>query len=255
MVKHIHKAIKKHLSAASPELQRRHLELEQQQSSAGSLLRQIVLGGQDGLVNVLGILLGIASGTGQTHLVILAGLAATVAESVSMAAVAYTSSRASQDHYRAQKEQEMREMDEIPDVERKEIELIYYKKGFRGKALQHIVKQITSDRELWLETMMREELGLYESEFVDPLREAIVVGVAAVIGSLIPLVPFFFMPVAPAMVVSVALSLSVLFIGGGLKARMTTGVWWKSGLEMALIGGAAGLLGYFVGLALGAKAA
>ena len=255
MVKHIHKAIKKHLSAASPELQRRHLELEQQQSSAGSLLRQIVLGGQDGLVNVLGILLGIASGTGQTHLVILAGLAATVAESVSMAAVAYTSSRASQDHYRAQKEQEMREMDEIPDVERKEIELIYYKKGFRGKALQHIVKQITSDRELWLETMMREELGLYESEFVDPLREAIVVGVAAVIGSLIPLVPFFFMPVAPAMVVSVALSLAVLFIGGSLKARMTTGIWWKSGLEMALIGGAAGLLGYFVGLALGAKAA
>jgi VIT1/CCC1 family predicted Fe2+/Mn2+ transporter len=255
MVKHIQKAIKSKLAVASPDLQRRHLELEQQQSAAGSLLRQIVLGGQDGLVNVLGILLGIASGTGNASLVILAGLAATVAESVSMAAVAYTSSRASQDHYRAQKEQEMREMDEIPDVERKEIELIYYKKGFRGQALRHIVQQITSDKGLWLETMMREELGLYESEFVDPLREAIVVGVASVIGSLIPLIPFFFMPVAPAMVASVAVSLAVLFIGGSLKARMTTGVWWKSGLEMALIGGAAGLLGYFVGLTLGVKTA
>jgi predicted membrane protein (TIGR00267 family) len=254
MNKHIHKAIKKHLSVASPALQQRHLELEQQSSADGSLLRQVVLGGQDGLVNVLGILLGMASGTGETGLVVLAGLAATVAESVSMAAVAYTSARASQDHYQAQKEQEMREMEEIPEVERKEVELIYFKKGFRGKALDEIVRQITSDKQLWLDTMMKEELGLYESEFLDPTREAIVVGLASVVGSLIPLVPFFFMPVAAAMVASVAISVAVLFIGGALKARMTTGVWWKSGVEMAVIGGAAALLGYFVGLALGAKA-
>ncbi|VVC00999.1 VIT family protein [uncultured archaeon] len=253
MNKHIHKEMKKHLETASPALQQRHLELEQQSSAGGSLLRQIVLGGQDGLVNVLGILLGMASGTGDTALVILAGLAATVAESVSMAAVAYTSARASQDHYKAQEEQELREMEEIPEVERKEVELIYFKKGFRGKALDAIVKQITSDKKLWLQTMMREELGLYESEFLDPTREAIVVGIASVVGSLIPLVPFFFMPVAPAMIASVALSIVVLFIGGSLKAKITTGVWWKSGMEMAIIGGSAAILGYFVGLALGAK--
>ncbi len=187
-------------------------------------------------------------------MVILAGLAATVAESVSMAAVAYTSARASQDHYRAQEMQERREIKEIPDVERKEIELIYYKKGFRGKALETIVRQITSDEELWLNTMMREELGLYESEFVDPVREAIVVGVASVVGSLIPLIPFFFMDVAQAMLASVALSVAVLFGGGALKARMTTGSWWKSGMEMALIGGAAALAGWLVGTLLSAHA-
>jgi len=253
MVQHIHKAIKEHLSTASPSLQQRHLELEQQSSAGGTLLRQIVLGGQDGLVNVLGILLGMASGTGDTGIVILAGLAATVAESVSMAAVAYTSARASQDHYRAQEEQEIREMEEIPEVERKEVELIYFKKGFRGKPLEEIVKQITSDKKLWLQTMMREELGLYESEFLDPVREALVVGLASVVGSLIPLVPFFFLPVASAMVASVVISVAVLFIGGALKARLTTGKWWRSGLEMAIIGGAAAGLGYFVGLALGAK--
>jgi len=252
MNKYIHKEIRKHLKDASPELQQRHIELEQKSSGGGDLLRQIVLGGQDGLVNVLGILLGMASGTGETSLVILAGLAATVAESVSMAAVAYTSARASQDHYRAQEEQELREMEEIPDVERKEIELIYYKKGFRGKALTAVVKRITADKKLWLQTMMREELGLYESEFLNPMREAIVVGISSVIGSLIPLLPFFFIPVQPAMVASVALSLVVLFAGGSLKAKITTGVWWKSGAEMALIGGAAALLGYVVGLLLGA---
>ncbi|VVB57611.1 VIT family protein [uncultured archaeon] len=254
MNKHIQKAIRDGLADAPPEMKRRHEELERGTGDGGGLMRQIVLGGQDGLVNVLGILLGMASGTGDTGLVVLAGLAATVAESVSMAAVAYTSSRAAQDHYRAQEEQERREMEEVPDVETKEIELIYYKKGFRGKALAAVVKQITSDKELWLRTMMREELGLYESEFVDPSREALVVGVASVIGSLIPVVPFIFMPVGPAMAASLVLSLAVLFGGGALKARITTGIWWKSGLEMALIGGAAAGLGYAVGLVLGGKA-
>ena len=112
------------------------------------------------------------------------------------------------------------------------------------------MRQITSDEELWLSTMMREELGLYESEFVEPVREAIVVGVASVIGSLIPLIPFFFMDVASAMLASVSLSIAVLFGAGALKARMTTGQWWKAGLEMALIGGAAALAGVLVGTLL-----
>ena len=75
MVHHIHRAMKRKLSLASKDMQQRHLELEQQSSAGGSLMRQVVLGGQDGLVNVLGILLGIASGTGNRGVVILAGLA------------------------------------------------------------------------------------------------------------------------------------------------------------------------------------
>lgn len=253
MSKRIKNSIKRSLSAVSKKLQQRHMELEQKPHDRG-LLRQIVLGGQDGLVNVLGILLGMASGTGNSSLVILAGLAATLAESVSMAAVAYTSARAEQDHYQSQLKQELYEIKEIPDVERKEVELIYYKKGFRGKALQAIVKKICSDEKLWLETMMREELGLYESEHVNPLREATIVGFSSVIGSLLPLIPFFFMPVNSAIIASLALSLGVLFFAGAFKARITTGVWWKSGLEMAIIGGSAALLGYLVGLLLGASA-
>lgn len=59
-----------------------------------SNLRDVILGGQDGLVNVLGVTLGVAAASGDTRLVLAAGLAATFAESVSMAAVAYTSSLA-----------------------------------------------------------------------------------------------------------------------------------------------------------------
>lgn len=245
----LHPEIEHHLRGVDAETYKRH-EMLEQKSSGGALLRQIVLGGQDGLVNVLGILLGVAAATSDAYVVIVAGLAATFAESLSMAAVAYTSSRASQDHYRGEYKKEEREIDEIPEVEKKEVELIYFKKGFRGKQLAAIVKKITSNRKLWLDTMMKEELGLYESEFLDPVNEALVVGFASFVGSFLPIIPFVFLPVAPAVVASVLLSLAVLFLAGAYKARITTGVWWKSGLEMLTIGGLAAISGFVVGAAI-----
>ncbi|MDE1798155.1 MAG: VIT1/CCC1 transporter family protein [Candidatus Micrarchaeota archaeon] len=247
---HIREAMRKHLAHAPDDIQKRHAQLEHTEaSSTAGLFRQIVLGGQDGLVNVLGIVLGVASGTGDTRIVIIAGIAAAVAESLSMGAVAYTSARAAQDHYRAQYENEKREIKEVPEVERKEIELIYFKKGFRGPALETIVTQICSNEQLWLQTMMREELGLYESEFINPVNEGVVVGVSSVVGSLLPLIPFLLMPVGEAVLASIAFSLLVLAAAGAVKARLTTGVWWKSALEMMVIGGLAGIAGYAVGLA------
>jgi len=245
----LHPDIEHHLRGVDSETYKRH-ELLEQKSSGGTLLRQIVLGGQDGLVNVLGILLGVAAATSDAYVVIVAGLAATFAESLSMAAVAYTSSRASQDHYWGEYKKEEMEIREIPEVERKEVELIYYKKGFRGKQLAAIVKKITSDKKLWLDTMMKEELGLYESEFLNPVNEALVVGFASFVGSFLPIIPFVFMPVAPAAIASVLLSLAILFSAGAYKAKITTGSWWKSGLEMLLIGGVAALSGFIVGVAI-----
>ena len=68
-----------------------------------SSLSDIILGGQDGLVNVLGVILGMAAATNDPHLVVVAGLAATFAESVSMGAVAYTSTLADADFYESER--------------------------------------------------------------------------------------------------------------------------------------------------------
>ena len=70
----------------------------------GRQLRDIILGGQDGLVNVLGLVLGVAAATAHSQVIIVAGLAATFAESIAMAGVAYTSALADRDYYRAQLE-------------------------------------------------------------------------------------------------------------------------------------------------------
>jgi len=105
-------------------------------SKAGSEMRDIILGWQDGLVNVLGVILAIAAATSDAKTVIIAGLAATFAESISMAAVAYTSTKAARDYYNKEEQRELREIKEMPEAERKEIFDIYYKKGFKRKNLE-----------------------------------------------------------------------------------------------------------------------
>ena len=174
----------------------------------------IILGGQDGLVNVLGVILAVATAVSDVRIVIIAGLAATFAESISMTAVAYTSTKAARDFYRSELEREKREMKEIPEQERKEIRIIYARKGFSGHILNAIVKKITSNKRLWLRTMMEEELHLFPDEYSHPAKDAAIVGIAALVGSIVPLVSFLFLPIREAVIASIALSLAVLVMGG-----------------------------------------
>lgn len=216
----------------------------------GALFREFILGGQDGLVNVLGVILGVAVATSDAKLVLIAGLAATFAESFSMAAVAYTSAKAEEDYYYSQQKKELWEIDHAPDVERKEIYDIYYKKGFRGKLLNDIVGRISSNKKMWLGIMMKEELGLSD-EFIHPVKSAFVVGLAALVGSFIPLTAFFFLPVGVAVVWSIIVSAISLFITGVIEARFNLVKWWKKGLEMMIIGMAAAGIGFLIGKLLG----
>ena len=211
-------------------------------------LPEIILGGQDGLVNVLGVILGVAAATVDTRVVIVAGLAAAFAESVSMAAVAYTSKLAEADYYQSEYEREKWEIENFPDGEREEIRVLYKSYGFKGKILEEIVKKITSDRNIWLKVMMEQELKLEPVSRKEALPKALLVGVSAIIGSFVPLVSFFFFPVNQAMVLSLIISSFALFFVGYYKAKKTLGRdFIKQGLEMMFIGMISALVGYLVG--------
>jgi len=215
-----------------------------------SALADVILGGQDGLVNVLGIILGIAAATRDPRIVIVAGLAATFAESISMATVAYTSTLAETAHYESEREREYRHVRLVPAVEREEVRTIYLQKGFEGELLDQIVEKITADEDVWVGVMMTEEHQLIPINRRDALKSAFVVGLAAVVGSLIPLIPFLFLAVQTSIWVSLLVSGLTLFIVGAYKARTTVGNPGKSGFEMAIIGIISALVGYIVGLML-----
>src|SRR6058998_3486448 len=119
-------------------------------------LRDVILGGQDGLVNILGIILGVIAGGGSDTVLLAAGLAAAITESISMGAVGYTSSISERDYYQAERAREAKEIATMPEAERQEIRDIYASKGFRGELLQSVVDTITANREVWLATMMDE---------------------------------------------------------------------------------------------------
>lgn len=225
-------------------------DAEPHSSGTGSKLRDFILGSQDGLVNILGLVLGIATATNDLRIILIGGLAATFAESIAMAAVAYTSSKAMRDFYNRELAREKREMEEMPDAEREEIREIYRNKGFKGDNLEMVVDTITSDKQVWLESMMAEELHLFPEGYEKPVINGLTVGTASLLGSIVPLIPFVLFPIQLAVVASIIGSLLVLFIIGAIKARLTVGNWIKSGIEMGVIGLVAAGAGYIIGLLL-----
>lgn len=214
----------------------------------GFNLPEIILGGQDGLVNVLGVILGIAAATYDTNIVIVAGLSATFAESISMAAVAYTSKLAQADYYQSEYEREKWEIDHVPEGEKEEVRAIYKQYGFTGKILDDIVTQITADKSLWLKIMMEQELNLVFVQRSDALPAGVVVGTSALIGSFIPLLPFFFLPIQWGIGVSLIVASVTLFAVGFYKAKKTIGRrFFRSALEMMIIGMVSAGIGYIIG--------
>lgn len=224
-----------------------HLEAHRKES-----LSELVLGGQDGLVNVLGLALGVAASSGNRNIILAAGFAAALAESVSMAAVVYTSLIAKIDHYQSELERERREVIEMPEAEKEETREIYRRFGFAGDALEKIVDIISQDHEKWVQLMMSEELRLEPITRESVLPSSFKVGIATIVGSLIPIAPFiFFSNVRVAVALSVFVSAAALFVVGAYKAKISVGKWYKSGTQMLLIGLVAAIIGYVVGSLFG----
>lgn len=228
-----------------------------EQHGRGGGLSELILGGQDGMVNVLGVILGLSAATPDPKIVLAGGLAATFAESISMGAVAYTSSQAERDFYNAELEREKLEMKEVPDIERDEIRKIFRDFGLEGEPLEQATQAVTSNPDSWLKMMMAEELHLQPGR-QKASRSAMVVGFSAFAGSVIPMIPFFLVPSGllprlTAILISLGVSALTLFGVGVYKAKMTVGRPGRSGLQMAVIGIVSALAGYLVGALFGVK--
>jgi predicted membrane protein (TIGR00267 family) len=231
----------------SVDVERQWLMIGKEKHSTNNSLRDVILGGQDGLVNMLGIALGVVAAGGSTHILVVTGIAAAITESISMGAVAYTSFGSDRDFYLAEKAREQKEIESDPDDERDEIREIYAAKGFKGQLLEDVVSTITANRETWVSTMMNEELHLQPVAQRSLVQSAVIVTVATLIGHFIPIVPFMVVARTPAISLAIALSAVTLFAVGVYSAKTLVGDWRKSGMQMVAIGLGAAALGFLIG--------
>ncbi|HSO39334.1 MAG TPA: VIT1/CCC1 transporter family protein [Labilithrix sp.] len=216
----------------------------------GRWLSDVVLGAQDGLVNTLGVVLGVAAASGNAHVVFASGMAAGIAEALSMAAVGYTTSMARGDLFRSEREREYRHVEVTPEIEREEVRILYARKGFDGELLERVVETICTNKDVWVALMMSEEHELTPIDRRTSLRAAAVVGVSALAGAVVPVVPFLFLGLRAGVVAAIAVGAALLFALGAFKASVTAGRRFRSGYELAAIGMASAIAGYAVGALL-----
>lgn len=208
-------------------------------------------------MNVLGILLGLTAATSDVRLIFVAAFAALGAESISMGAVAYTSTLARRKQYLKEVSREEAEMRDVPATEKSEVRDVFRRWGYEGEELDRLTELIASKPKAWLEFMMSHELQLEPVGASEPRRSFMIVLSSTVFGSIIPLIPYFLVgdDVLLGAFGSVVVSGAVLFVIGYYEARTTVGSLWRSGLQMAVIGLAAGLAGFLIGHFIGASPA
>jgi VIT1/CCC1 family predicted Fe2+/Mn2+ transporter len=156
---------------------------KRERHSRPTLLSNFILGSQDGLVNVLGILLGLTAATTDIRIFFVAALAALGAESISMGAVAYTSTAARRRVYLKEAERERREMQDVPKVEREEVRQIFRNWGYMGEGLEDLTDSIVKNPKAMLEFMMSYELNLAPVKSSEAVRSFLIVGLSTVFGS------------------------------------------------------------------------
>jgi len=225
----------------------RHIERHQTETSA---IRDFVFGFGDGINTSLGLVAGIGGAEVSSSIIILAALIAMFTGAKAMAVQNYLAVKSQRQILNFEIEREKWEMENVPDKEKKEIEDVYKAKGFSGLELESIVNKITSDKKVWLDTMLTEELKLNLEIVGSPLKSALRMFGSFLVGGILPIIPYFFADGYIPLFIAIGTSLSASFAIGAIKSKMANLNIIKGGLEMAGLGTGIALLGYGLGAEL-----
>lgn len=236
---------------------RRELETDHQpvavrrrltQPPKANVMPDAVLGGIDGCVTTFAVVSG-AFGAGFSPTVALVlGFANLLADGFSMAVSNYEASQAQQEHIDSIARNEYRHIELVPEGEREEIRQIFRAKGFEGELLESVVETLTNDRDIWVDTMLKEEHSL-QPVGLNPLRAALATFFAFLIVGAMPLLPYALPGLSATMQFLASLCIAgVMFFGiGMLKSLVYHRPVFRSGLRTLLMGGAAASLAFVSG--------
>ncbi len=222
------------------------------QRQASGWVGDAIYGINDGLGAIFGIVSGVSGATlGNSHFVLIAGLAGMIASALSMGSGAYLAAKSEREIFEADFARERDAVEYNESEAREVLSLSYQIKGLPAEEADLFVEHLAKDREQLIKALAHERLHTTEEGMSTPWVSALSGAVSTAVGALIPIVPFFFMAGIPAVLVAAAVSLLAHFAVGAAKSLITIRSWWASGLEMTSIGAIEGLVTYFIGVGLG----
>lgn len=219
-----------------------------------SYLRDFVYGAIDGTVTTFAIVSGALGAELSSGIVIVLGVANLIGDGFSMAVSNYLGTRAENQQRESARRAEEYQVRTVPEGEREEIRQIFADKGFEGADLERVVEVITAEEQRWVDTMLKEELGL-TLEGSSPIRAGLSTFVAFMLAGLVPLLAFLVNLLSPGLLGNAAIWSAVMtgitfFAIGALKARFVQERWLWAGTETLVVGGAAAGLAFLVGMLL-----
>ena len=213
-------------------------------------LGEFVYGGIDGCVTTFAVVAGSVGAGLDSSIIIILGFANLLADGFAMSVGAYLSNKTKKDNYNKHKQIEYWEVDNLPELEKDEIRVIYKEQGFEGELLEEVVNVITSDKDRWVNVMMKEELVMFDED-----KSPVIIGgvtylsfiIIGIIPLLVYVVDYIYSLESNLFLLSSILTAIGFIIIGWLKAFVNQTPFWKGILETLLLGGIAAIVAYFIG--------
>ncbi|MDT0686878.1 VIT1/CCC1 transporter family protein [Autumnicola psychrophila] len=214
-------------------------------------IAEFVYGGVDGAITTFAVVAGAEGANLGITVVIILGIANLIADGFSMSVGNFFSTKAERDLYEKHKEVEYWEIENLREKEVAEIREIYSAKGFKGELLEKVVAVIIADKDVWVDTMMKEELEMVKGEKT-PYKTAGVTFFSFLLVGSVPLLSYFFAGTTQGndqqlFIYSCVLTAIALGLVGSLKSKVTEKNMLLGIVETVLLGGLAAILAYFVG--------
>jgi VIT1/CCC1 family predicted Fe2+/Mn2+ transporter len=226
---------------------------------ASASVRDIVIGMSDGLTVPFALAAGLAGvaeagahGLVGAGTVVIAGLAEIAAGSIAMGLGGYLAARTDREHYAAERKREYAEIEAMPEREADDVARILRSYGLSDREAATVVAGMRTDKDRWVEFMMRFELGLEEPDPRRARNSAVTIAASYLVGGLIPLAPYMLINnMTRSLWVSVAVTLAALLLFGGIKSKFTGINPIKGAVQTALIGGLAAAAAFTIARLVG----
>lgn len=228
------------------------VSVERSKTMNGANWREIVFGMNDGLVATTGLVAGLTLTSASHAAMITATFAAVWAAMISMAIGSYLGTHSELAFQQAVVARERWELDDHPEEELEEMRTIYHNYGFSPEEVAVLLQGFQRDPDLWLRLMVRDEHGVLSETWESPIRNAVVMAIAVLAGSLPPLVPnLVFASPHQALAAVLILAAATAAGLGWVTARLTTQAPIRLSLRFLALAGAAMLLGSGMGAFMG----